>query len=301
LQARERPIREAGSVAGIGPCVTGSIGANTSEQNYNTTLFAGAQENGVAGTPYSTYNQTTAEAGTLTDSTNGVTFSMINDSTVSGASENYWSLTQPNPVSNQTLVIPIGVFAVTDVWTMIDTELVNSGVNASRVIFNFGTSSNQTSGLDSITVKLAESLNSSTPSGEAQNSVDCVPPSCNGLANGPTLGSATVSGVNVVTGNVYTSAYNNSSAGSSYGPAGNVVLDDQGFFFNNLALTTGLEAGDTNLNTYLVSITVMETGAIGTSAALSAVTLDTAPEPSTVLMLLSGLGAIGLARFRRRK
>src|SRR5580658_7044005 len=73
--------------AGGGTCVTGSVGAYT-EQNYDNVLFAGAMNcatpspscSGTTPTPYSTYNQTTAEQGTLTDTANNIKFPMIDDS-----------------------------------------------------------------------------------------------------------------------------------------------------------------------------------------------------------------------------
>jgi hypothetical protein len=84
-----------------------------------------------------------------------------------------------------------------------------------------------------------------------------------------------------------------------------VVLDDQGFIFNGIALTGAL-AGYNNVDSYLVSIQIQESAKAGTpgsdDVALSAITLDTAtPEPSTVLMLLTGLGAIGFFGLRRRR
>ena len=78
--------------------------------------------------------------------------------------------------------------------------------------------------------------------------------------------------------------------------------DDQGFLLGTLVLPNV----GTNLNTYLENIKIQEqTGSAfhGNEAlALSAITVNTAaPEPSTVIMFLTGLGAIGLTRFRRSK
>jgi hypothetical protein len=286
----------------------GSSGADT-EQNYNNVLFAGAQNSGTAPKAYSTYNQTTGEQGTLTDSTNNVTFSMINDGSSGGASNNFWQGTQASCGSScftsPEITVPIGTFGVTSVFTMINTELAMAsaaGDNSKDValFFNFGTSANQTSGLDTIEVKLLNSFASGGPNDEIQNAVLCSG-SCGSpaLASGSTLGGpTTISGVGVVTGNVFESSYNNTPTG--YGSPGNVVLDDQGFFFNGISLS-GLGAGDTNLNTYLVSVGVMELGGkIGASTGLSAITVDTVPEPSTIMLFLTGLGALGLARFRRK-
>jgi hypothetical protein len=79
------------------------------------------------------------------------------------------------------------------------------------------------------------------------------------------------------------------------------VLDDQGFLLGTLVLP----GVGTNLNTYLENIKIQEQSGPSfpsEALALSAITVDTAaPEPSTVIMFLTGLGAIGLTRFRRSK
>jgi hypothetical protein len=290
-----------GCAGGNGNCVTGSIGAYT-EQNYDNVLFAGAENGSTPPKPYLTYNQTTGEQGSLTDSVNNIKFSMINDGSTSSASNNFWAAPEtgcPSACAGPSITIPVGVFGVTDVWTALNTELSPNAVKATSFTFLFG--STATGGTtDAITVKLTDSNASSTPGGMLQNAVDCVPPTaCTGLASGPTLvGPTLVSSVNVVTGNLYTSLYNNGAlTGYPGSTSGNIVLDDQGFIFGSLSLG-GL---GTSATSYLVSVTVQETGVVnGVSPALSAITIDTVPEPSTILMLLSGLGAIGLARFRRK-
>jgi len=290
--------------AGGGTCASGSVGVYT-EQNYDNVLFAGATNSGTPPTPYATYNQTTAEQGSLTDSVNNIKFSMIDDGSTSSASNNFWQGTQANCVSgsgcaNPTITIPVGIFGVTDVWALLNTELSNAGVlNTTAITFTFGSQANGGT-TDPITIKLSESAASNTPTGEMQNAVDCVPASSCTTASGPTLAGPTVlSGISVYTGNVYTSLYNNGAlTGYSGATSGNIVLDDSGFFFNGLSLTGGL---GTNLTSYLVSVTVKEAGSVnGVSEGLSAITVDTVPEPSTVFMLLSGLGVIGFARFRRK-
>jgi hypothetical protein len=291
-----------GCAGGVGACATGSTGAFT-EQNYDNVLFAGAENGSTAPKPYATYDQTTGEAGTLTDTAHNETFSMVDDGATSGASNNFWAAPEtgcPSACAGPSIVIPIGVFGVSDVWTMLNTELSGPGVKATTFDFTFGTTSSGGT-TQTVVVKLTDSGASTTPSGMLQNAVDCVPPSnCPTLASGPTLAGSIVSSVDVLTGNLYTSLYNNGPLGSYAGSSGNIVLDDQGFLFGNIALGT-LGAGVTNANSYLVSVTVMESGAAnGVSPALSAITIDTVPEPSTILMFLSGLGALGFARFRRK-
>jgi len=291
--------------AGGGTCVTGTSG-NYTEQNYDNVLFAGATNSGTAPKPYSTYNQTAAAQGSLTDPTSNIKFSMIDDGTGSNGSNNFWQGQQAgctgSPVTGcvtPAITIPVGVYGVTDVWALLNTELSGANLtNTTQIIFTFGS---QSSGgtTQNILVKLSTSNNNNTPTNEMQNSVLCVPASSCTTASGPTLGEAVISSVTVLTDNVYTSLYNNGALPGYAGATnGNVVLDDAGFEFNGIALST---IGGTNLTNYLQSITFKESGVInGVSEALSAVTVDTVPEPSTIFMFLSGLGAIGLARFRRK-
>jgi hypothetical protein len=89
---------------------------------------------------------------------------------------------------------------------------------------------------------------------------------------------------------LYTNGYTSASA-SYAGTTGNVLLNDQDFYLGGLVAPSFGE--------YLVNIKVQETTGTGQTS-LSAVTVDTVPEPSTVFLFLTGIGALGLARFRRQ-
>jgi hypothetical protein len=286
--------------AGGGTCANGSVGAYT-EQNYDNVFFDGATNSGTPPTPYATYSQTTGEQGTLTDSVNNIKFSMIDDGSAGGASNNFWQGTQSGCTStclNPTITIPIGVYGVTDVWALLSSELSAADVTNTRITFTFGSASSG-GATESITVMLSESANSSTPTGQIRNAVDCAPASSCDTASGPTLAESVISSVTVLTDNVYTSPYNDGAlSGYEGADNGDVVLDDAGFIFNGISLGP---IGGTNLTNYLQSVSVTETGsANGVSEGLSAITVDAVPEPSTVFMFLSGLGAIGFARFSRK-
>ena len=75
---------------------------------------------------------------------------------------------------------------------------------------------------------------------------------------------------------------------------GTIAFDAQNFNLASLIAP--------NPNEYLVSIQVRELSGVAnvSRTALSAITVDTVPEPSTVFLFLTGFGAIGLARFRRK-
>lgn len=302
---------------------SGNCGGNCSDQyNYDEVLF-----NNLAGTtptPYSGYTTYgTPVGGTITDSTTpattanpgGITFNMINDGSetgecavtpgvtgVCGTSNNFWALTGDNTL--QTLTIPVGLLGVSQVWSMLNTD--NAGASNAPAdrsyyeILNFGTSGGTI--LSTVTVKFVNTGDTSTPGGQIQSAILCTTiTNCNGDAtpnggplqttNPTTLTSNGVS-VSADADNVY--AYNN---------GGNtLVLNDTGLLLGTL----NLSGGGTNLNNYLVNVQIEETGStsypneFGAVSALTVVTAAT-PEPSTVFMFLSGLGAIGFAGFRRRK
>jgi len=224
----------------------------------------------------------------------------------SNQSNNYWQ-SLGTGATTDTMVIPIGVFDVTDVRTMLDNQFGTLGGNDTTVTFNFGSTSNATSGLTTITVSLNDVDNNGH--GELRAAVSCTAGTSVCFGSGPNPKSnpvegTIINGVTVNEGLVYNTFTYNTIPGSQLfytgsSLVGKVKLDDQQFVFNNPALT----------NDWLVSMTVSEnlanTYASNNSApsetALSAITVDTAtPEPGTVLLFLSGLAGLGIARVRRR-
>lgn len=293
--------------AGAGNCVTGSTTGWT-ERNYNSLLFVGSSNTAPA-TPsaFTGYVQTglIPSGNTLTGS---VTFAMIAEPSGSGNSKNIWGAggsTSTSP-ANSTIVVPIGVSGVTDVWTMLNNVWGVAGSQDTTLDFYFGAGSNSTAGLTDVTVRLLNSSNSESGTGQIRASVGC---NAGCLDNGPQsqvavgpLAALTSniggSGVDVTTELLYTFTYNAGAAGTSYtGTSGNLRLDDQGFHF-----------GNTYVGEYLVKIGVTQNaGCFGCSSgtalsetALSAITVTSvAPEPSTIFLVLSGIGVLGFRRFRR--
>ena len=297
--------------AGAGNCITGSTGGYA-EGHYDTVLFAGAT-NGTAPVPFSGYTQNTGTAAglTATSATNGtsaggVTFAMISDGLNGVNSRNFWESN-----GNETITVPIGVFDVTDVATMLQNVAGSLGGNDTTVTFNFGSTSNATSGLTSVVVNLSDVNNAG--SGEIRSSVLCnttTTATCNSTTNPqgvPVASTANVggSGITVDTsavfggpstfGGVYAYTSISPNTGFYANTQGHLKLDDQDFIF-----------GSTFSNQWLVSVQVSENSgdsSFPSATALSAITVDTAnptPEPTTILLVLAGLGGIGLARRFRR-
>ena len=288
--------------AGAGNCVAGST-TGWAEKNYNTILFSQATNSGTSPAAYASYalNGGQSSGNTLTDTTNTVIFDMLADGGAAASpfkSNDYWGSSLTGTAS---ITIPIGVFGVQNVWTMLNNQWGSVGGNDTTVTFNFGSTANATSGLTQVVVNLLNTSNTEGGSGQIRAGTDCtgtttVACSSSNKPLGPLAASSTVSGITVLTNNVFTFNYN-VAAGTFVNTTGSLNLDDQGFQF-----------GSTHLTDYLVSMVVKENSVGGSNAsqtALSAITVNTAavtatPEPSTVLLLLGGLGLMGAARIRRR-
>ena len=268
-----------------------STGGPCTEKGYVPVLFESAP---VTVTGGATFFDAAGDGGS------GVTFSKINDT------GNFWDL--PTGTATSTVTIPIGVFDVTDVWTMIN-DIESTSSRDINVTFNFGTNANGVGGTNvSKTVQLFNA-NAANANGQVRNALVC-----NGCVETSQVGltGEVNNGVTVVADNVFTQPFSvlcqsqlaiaaSIGSNSQCGAEGTAYLDDQGFFFNSLNLGGGL----TNLNTYLVSVQVKEINgaAGGLGAGLSAITIDAAsatPEPSTVLLFVAGLGALGFGRLRKK-
>lgn len=275
----------------------GSIGTATLS-NYDAVLFANSTLGGVSPVPFAGYSNTSGTAATpgstVNAVSNGVTFAMIGD-TATPSDADYWTINGDTPV----IVIPVGVFGVKTVWTMMNNAFGPNGVNDTDVTFSFGSSANDTGAdVQTVTLDLVDGT-------EIRDAVDCTNggTSCTSLDYAETLtlltgvsNSGSTSGilptVNVAAENVYSAAYNAGSSGPYASTTGNVVLDETGFGF-----------GSAFAGSYLVSIKISDvSGGSNSDTSVSAITLMTAvPEPSTVALFMAGLGVIGFTRLRRNR
>jgi hypothetical protein len=273
----------------------GSTGTSTLK-NYDTNLFSASTNAGSPPTPFTGYSNTAGVASvagsTMMDS-GGVTFAMISQT---GSNGNFWDLLSPVPA----ITIPVGVFGVKTVWMMMNDLYGANGANNTDLIFTFDNAANgsDAASLNTVTLDLMNGA-------EIRDGVNCTNSgtTCTSLNYANTLSSSTTMGttltglgpatVSVNTRNIYSGIYDGGSGAPYAGTSGNLFLDDQGFGF-----------GMAFANQYLVSIGVVNnSGAINVSrTAVSAVTLITAsPEPSTVLLFLTGLGIIGVVGLKKNR
>jgi len=294
-----------GCMAGPGNCVAPVIGTYM-EGNFDARLFAGAVNSSATPTtavPFPGYVSTGQEPAAQLGGSDLPQFAMISDSATSGG--NFWTAT-----GTGTITVPIGLSNVSDVALMLSDVWGVNGAQDTTLKFEFGTSSS--GGLnDTVTLNLVNSgQGGSSASGEIHSGVDCASTQCgaNSLANGPVLASGTIGGVGFQTynmsttlfgaqGDAYTSIGNTPSTYFPYGP-GNLSLEAIDFNFGALGGLLTPNSGE-----YLLDVKVTDSNyAVNSSStALTAITVDTVtPEPSTVLLFLTGLGAIGVSRFRRK-
>jgi len=259
--------------AGFTGCAAPSAGA-FGERNFNTTLWASAvpTQNGPSG----------ETAGLqLTDTHDGVTFAMLNEG--GNSTNNYWGGSGSAAAGPAVITIPIGIFGVSEVWTMLNDYWGMNGVNNTTVTLNFD---NKSDGSDagSATTEVFNLVNGV----QIRSATDCT---AKGVTLDCTAFSRTTSSAG--TSNAFAASYSNDTlAGSPFiGTSGNLTLDDQAF-----AVILA------NEGKWLVNVQVSNSnGGSGTSGtpsrtALTAITVQTVPEPATFGMILGGLALLGAAR-----
>jgi len=296
-----------GGTTGLTGAYIGSanLGGYT-EQNYDSYLFSGVPAS--LGTNYS---NTVAQLSTLTDGPDGgITFAMVDDGcggTPAGAcsggalTNNVW--VAPQSGGPATITIPIGIFDVTNVWTLLADDLAQAAAQNTTIEFDFGSTATTANGTQLILNLVDSSNNGVGLTGQIRTAMSTTAgtcASCAGLSKGTTANPSIINGVTVNTQRVQSFAYNSAQAPTS-GPylgstAGSVFLSDEGF-----------SLGSAYQGVYLVDIKVTDNNAAAgvSQDDLSAITVvsntvSSTPEPSSVWLGLTGLVALGAFVLRRR-
>jgi hypothetical protein len=258
----------------------------------------------------------------ITD-TNGVTFNLSTEfplTTVALADYGLNSTGNAVPGMYQ-LTIPIGIFGVTSVDTMLQdfwasstaasvTGAPNATGQSTAITFEFSSTSNGSSGNIFETVYL-------TNGQQIRDGITCTV-GCTGLGAyqtgfAPTsvlsgyLSSTLAGSLNssnpefsnvnsTFTPNLFSAAYTNMGAFTAYSNStgGTVQRDAQSFSF-----------GNSFADDYLVAVIISnQLNPDSSKVSLGAITvqqLTPTPEPATVVLLLTGLASIGVRRFRRKR
>jgi len=250
------------------------------EKGYTSTLF-------VNDTLSQAAPGTTAGSQQFTDPVNNVPFAMIAnpvnggtnpDSTVSNPNMDFWEGANSGTQVASAITVPVG-FDSSEAWIMLTDAYGISGSNYS-VQFTFANGAPLIVPL-TIGTQIADDQQCST------NGTFTPPPACTSYVQ--TISSPWTGGSTDV---AWTATYSNSSSSTSVqysGSTGNVVLLDLAFNLSGYS------------NNDLESITITDNAdQTNTSRlALSAITVQT-PEPSTIVLLLTGCGLIGVRKFRKR-
>jgi hypothetical protein len=248
----------------------------------------------------------------------GPTFNLLGDNIFAdrGKTDQMWVTASTGTTSAATgnLTIPVGVFGVTSISTMLNTMIGGSGAGtvcttSASAQTNGSTGCTGTNAYADIVFTFEDSAD--FLAGNTNNLQTETLALINGVSQENMLGGTGLSGS-------YTAQdidQSGAAAGATYTVGlGNVwegattVAGNGGTPANNTALALDYQTFPifTNYqNLYLVSIAINNLGSTSQEV-LSGVTLQTpvstsTPEPSTMVMLLAGLGALGLSVIRRQR
>jgi hypothetical protein len=225
-------------------------------------------------------------------------FDLLGD-TANTSSLQDWISTSAGTANPGTISIPVGIFGVADVSTMLNTvggQLTGGTVCTNGNGLNAGTNCTNTASYAYVTLNFGTTATGATVQSETF-----------ALINGQTQANILDGITGGTSGNVnnYTVTY----LGQNY-------TVDAGLVWGPSKITGGTNGNDSLIldyqefpvfeqfqSLYLTSISITDTGSAnpGTTnhEVLSAVTITPTPEPSTLLLFGAGLAVIGVTRFRK--
>jgi hypothetical protein len=234
---------------------------------------------------------------TIFQPSNAPEFDLLGDS-ANVTSLQDWVSTSTSLGTQGTITIPVGIFGVQSVDTMLSTV---AGLTTGGTVCTSNNGLNPNTNCSNTASYAYVTLNLLSPTNVQATEVFAL---INGVTQSNILDGATT-GTSGSTAGSY--SVFDSVSGSSY----NVTTQSKVF---SSTISGGLQGGDTLLldaqefpifseysNYELVSVAVTDTGAASTNhEILSALTVSETPEPATFIMLLAGLGVIAAMRLRRK-
>jgi hypothetical protein len=283
----------AGTLINATTIINGTGGGSASLPQISTSCATNCQ-GGLTSTP-----AYTPGSATIFTPASAPEFNLLGDGVNANSTQDWISTSSGTGASAGTITIPVGIFGVSDVNTMLNTVggLTTGGtVCTSGNGLNAGTGCTNTDSYAYVTLNFGTSASGATVQSETFALMNGVTQA--NILDGATAGtSGATSDYNVTylgqtyavdTGQVWSSTITGGANGNK-----TLVLDAQIFpVFEQFQ------------SLYLTSISVTDTGTSGAGTTnhevLSAVTITPTPEPSTLLLLGAGLGVIGVTRFRRK-
>jgi len=235
------------------------------------------------------------------------TFDLLGDGTNNNKNSDIWYSLANTSTQTASINIPIGIMGVSSVATMLNSILAST-TGGSVCITNGGVSSS------------APALTCGANGGTASYAYLTL--NLNTKLDG--TGTAAQEVFALINGVTQRNVFSGAAGAQALAPGGFYNVTDP-FNSQSYAVQVGNEwngavSGTTNNGTtmsldyqifpifseysgyYLNSISITDTGSTaGNREVLSAITVNATPEPSTVIMLLTGIGAVGIARVRRKK
>lgn len=287
------PITSPTNAFGLTAAYIGAGNSTWTERNFQANLFTNdtISNSTLGGSTLPDAVPTAPGSQQFVDPNNGVVFAMINDGSTGANLNQYWG--SPNTAGSpivSSITIPIGLSGLTGASILLNDWFGLNGVaNNDTITFNFTGDGGQRS----VNLSNGNQIADATACIAASPSWVTTPTNCTQFARSVSNAGGGSPFIPTTTDVAWSASYSNANANGATiysGTSGNLSLYDINFDLSAFAVDT------------LTSITIADNNNLANSSrlVLSAITVEQAPEPSTVLLFIAGLGVIGFIGQRRK-